>query len=204
MMLEPLIAGAEQRVYDRGRYRVQLDIPFGSSLTSGEVDRILRLASWETPPTRENVDGYEGGRAVLIQKERAHWRRGVQLGGLQISGIGYSDVAFLGEVCIYNSLNPFYPPSQGNFMDRVGSKMATTFSEEGRFVTHRPQYRALGTYLEEELQLKVEKTYEASLFHLSHLVTPSVEAYGRYLDPEFSSENRPFGFMVFPIPRGLE
>ncbi len=199
-MLEALIPVKEQRTYTQGRYPVQLDIPEGSTLTSGEVDRILRLASWQVPPTRDNVDGYEGGRAILLRREIASWRRGIQLEGLQVSGIGYQDIDIAGVIGLYDYTRPFHPPSCDNFMDRVGNFMRTTHAENGCFVHTRPLYRALGTYLSDELVFKVRKTHEASDFILDHLITPTVEAYGRYLNTELSYQSQPFGFIVLPLP----
>lgn len=200
-MIEAIIPCKEQRVYTQGKYPIQLDIPEGSTLTTGEVDRLARLASWQTVPIRENVEGYEGGRSVLLRREYSPWRHGVQLRGLQISGIGYQDIDVAGEVGFYDTSRPFHPPSQTNFIERVGRYMRTTHAENGRFVHTRPTYRALGTYLADELKLKVEKTHEAGNLILDRIITPSVEAYGHYLNLDFSYDGKPFGFLAISLPK---
>jgi hypothetical protein len=44
-MTEAVILCKEQRVYTKGKYPVQLDIPESSTLTPGEVEMILMLAN---------------------------------------------------------------------------------------------------------------------------------------------------------------
>ncbi len=197
-MLQPLIDNANVREH-RGRYRVQLEIPEGSTLTSGEIDKVLAVSSWDADPNKEAVD-YEGSRSILLNRQIPTMRGPIELKGLQVSGIGYKRF-ISGEHLGTLSDEPFRPPTTDNFMDSVHGTMMGTSYGQGRRVVHTiPKYRALGTYLFSELAEKVRKTLEVSKMHFDGLVVPNVEAYGRYLDDGLRNEEGEFGFVVFPIP----
>ena len=197
-MLQPLIDNVHVREH-RGRYRIQLEIPEGSTLTSGEIDKVLAVSSWDVDPNTEAA-GYEGSRAVLLNRERPTRRGPFELKGLQLSGIGYKRF-IMGQDLATTSDEPFRPPTTDNFMDvMTGTKMGTSYAQGRRVVHTTPAYRAAGTYLLPELRDKVIKTVEVSRMQFDGLVVPNVEAYGRYLDPEMRNQEGEFGFAVFPIP----
>lgn len=195
MALKTLTENPEIRVYTSGRFPIQLEIPDCSTLSQQDIDRICSYASWETYPGA--VKEYEGLRSILVPRAMPVLRRGIELTALQISGIGYREYETIGNLNLPK--NDFFPPSKENFMNRVNA-MGTSICVNGKIVNTRPQYRALGTYLEPELKEKVAKTTEVSRIHLEHLVTPVVEAYGRYLDESLKNETGNFGFIVFSVP----
>ena len=200
MTLPPLFENV-RIVEGSGRFPVQLEIPESSTLTEGEIERIIALSTWDTDPN-QNVEGYEGGRSVLIEREKPIEKGEIQLSGLQISGIGYLKIHVREKISVYAG-DSFFPPCKENFMKRVtGTKMSTSYGQGDKILSTRPEYRALGTYLLPELLKKVEKTQEVSQLVLEKMVVPHVEAYGRYLTPELANEDGPFGFVIFPVPSG--
>ena len=116
-MIPPLFPDVDTRTY-QGRYRVQLELPPESTLTPREIETVLAMASWEINPTTR-ATALEGSRAVLIGRERSIERAGVQLSGLQISGIGYIPftISSNGLYCIKRA--EFVPPSNKNFMTNL-------------------------------------------------------------------------------------
>jgi hypothetical protein len=196
--LRPILGDiVEVRRYD-GRYRVQLEIPSGSTLTPNEIGRILKISSWSTNPAAVS-EGYEGARSILLRRERSITRGGVELAGLQISGIGWKEIDFSGKLGYYR--DNFYPPSNANFMDSVpGTLMSTSQANGSAILTSRPTYRAKGTYIASELEEKVRKTDEVSRREFKNFAVPNVEAYGRYLEPELGNQEGQFGFFIFPVP----
>lgn len=198
-MLQPLFDDVGIRI-GGGRYDVQLEIPQGSTLTSYEIDRILALSSWDVDPNKE-VDGYEGSRSVLLRRQSSVRRGGVELHGLQVSGIGYRETMNTGAIYIIDDDSPFYPPTADNFMNfATDVQMSTPHLEGRKIVARRPEYRARGTYLQPELKEKVRNTMEVSHLTLEKISVPNIEAYGRYLSPGLQNEDGPFGFIVFPVP----
>ena len=198
MQLPPMFENVNVRI-GKGRYAVQLELPEGSTLTPYETERLLALSTWDADPNKE-VDNYEGGRAVILRRESPINKNGVNLGGLQVSGIGYKQLNLKGDIGFYADL-PFQPPNSDNFLDHVtGTKMSTSYARGNKIETKRPAYRALGTYVHSELREKLKNTMDVSALPLTKLVVPHVEAYGRYLDPGMQNEEGPFGFCVFPAP----
>ncbi|MEN9626184.1 MAG: motif [archaeon] len=196
MGAKPILENVNVRTY-QGRYKIQLEIPETSTLTATEIDTIGAICSWDVDPN-DAAEGYEGVRAVLISREKPIATRGIELRALQISGIGHLTIEDLRK----NKMSiPFLPPSKNNFIDLVsGTLMSTSRAVNGKLITTRPSYRALGTYLAAELEEKVRGTTIVSHFRLEHLVTPHVEAYGRFLDDSLRDENGYFGFLVLPSP----
>jgi len=200
MELQPLLDDLRDVVTYDGKYKVQLELPKSSTLTSEDVERVLAISSWKTQPNKE-ARGYEGIRSITIDRENPIRKGNIELKGLQVSGIGHKDFdssKMLQD--IPESVN-FYPPSKENFMDYVtGTKMSTAHAEGRRIITTRPGYRAMGTYTKPELKQKLKSTMEISGVNLEKMAVPHVEAYGRYLGDELRNDSGNFGFMVFPIP----
>ena len=121
MTLAPIVEGAEIRAYDKGRYKIQLELPPGSTLTEGEIERILALSSWEINP-KDGADNAGEGRAVLIAREKPSVRAGVELRALQVSGIGWQEMEYDGKVWVIEDDTPFQPPSRRNFMKMIKVK----------------------------------------------------------------------------------
>lgn len=203
MQIPPMFEDVHVRI-GKGRYGVQLEVPQGSTLNPYEVDRILALSTWDIDPNKE-ADDYEGGRAIILKRKSPITKNGMSLGGLQISGIGYKELDFRGEIGFQADL-PFYPPNSDNFLGHVtGTKMSTSYARGRRILARRPNYRARGAYVHPELHEKLKNTMHVSALPLENMVVPHVEAYGRYLGPELSNEEGPFGFCVFPAPSpGIE
>ena len=65
---EPLFNDVKIITSDTGRYRVQLEIPGCSTLSENDIDRILKISSWEHNPNK-SVDGYEGGRSAVLTRD---------------------------------------------------------------------------------------------------------------------------------------
>ena len=196
--LRPILGESVDVRVHSGRYKVQLDIPKGSTLTGNEIERILRLSSWEVNPSTAN-DGYEGARSILLRREKGIVKGDIELGGLQVSGIGSRKFKFEGGGMNYEG--KFSPPSTINFIARMqGTAMSTSRACAITILTTRPEYRAMGTYIAPELEEKILKTNEISKIELDSIVVPHVEAYGRYLDQELGNREGQFGFVIFPVP----
>ena len=197
--IKPLLDDVSVRRY-RGRYSIQLEIPPSSTLTEQEIDRICSVASWSVDPNQA-AEGYEGGRAVLLKREKPITKQGISLDALQVSGIGYVKIDFSKALPVYDKDNRFYPPCDMNFIEMVpGTKMSTGFAQGNKVVITRPEYRALGTYTSNELAKTVRNTMIVSQTSLEKIAVPHVEAYGRYLDGELANSEGQFGFVVFPVP----
>ena len=197
--MRPLLDDVEIRTA-RGRYAVQLEIPPESTLTGEEIERVMALASWDSDPN-EHADGYEGGRSVLLKRDRPALRHGRELYGLQVSGIGYQDIRINGVMGDIDPDSLFNPPNRDNFIERVdGTKMGTMYAQGTRFVGVRPSYSPLGTYTTSELQRKVTNTRRVSGLFFNRMATPHVEAYGQYVGTELRDADGPFGFIVVPVP----
>lgn len=194
--LRPLIDRIEDVRVHTGRYTVQLEIPHESTLTERDIRSILETSSWEKDP---NGSGYfEGLRAVVLRRERPIIKKGMELSGLQVSGIGYLRPSFSGSLAIMGG--PLEPPSSENFISTMpGTLMTTSCARDGRLFHRRPEYRAMGTYLADELREKLVKTRQISSMGFESMAVPHVEAYGRFLDDGLSMDGQ-FGFMVTPAP----
>jgi len=200
MKLQPLLDNLKDVEVAKGRYEVQLEIPKTSTLTDSDIEKIMALSTWKSDPNRESR-GYEGTRSVLLEREKPIKRGPINLKGLQISGIGYKKFEFSRGLMTTLDDDFFYPPCKENFMSYTkGTYMSTSHAEGRKITTVRPVYRALGTYTQPELRTKLRKTMEASTLQLEKMVTPNVEAYGRYLDSELQNDDGNFGFIVVPIP----
>jgi hypothetical protein len=196
-MLKPLFERTQDVRTYRGRFPVQLEIPYSSTLSPSDIDMIGYLASWDRDPN--TAEGFEGGRSVLISRERPVRKGPLELSGLQISGIGYKEFEYEGEIVLTDDNSPMHPPSAENFMKYIkGTKMSTSRAEGNRIVTTRPSYRAKGTYILPELAEKIKRTDEISAVNFKNINVPHVEAYGRYL--EMGNNDGNFGFVVFPVP----
>ncbi len=202
MTIEPIIAGSEVIVYDKGRYPIQLELPPGSTLTESETKKILAMSSWEVYPA-SLADAKEGGRSLILGREAPIMKGNMELAALQLTGVGYQEIKLEGKVGTVKDNAEFYPPNTENFMERVGTNMRTSRVQDGKIVHVIPVYRAMGTYLHDELAEKVKKTVHMSKVQFEKLVTPNVEACGRYLDDGLCNDDGPFGFAVFNAP-GVE
>jgi hypothetical protein len=182
---------AEQRSHE-GQFQVQLDIPSDSSLSSSDIERILRISSWDGDINTQ-IDGVEGQRSVLITKDEHRHDRDIQLKGLQISGVGYKPSPIISDA------TPLVPPHAGNFFDlEVGQRIqATTGMKAGKFVKETAAYAPTGAYGMEEWERKVKSTSTARKLSTS-FYTPPIEAYGQYTDLQHDGEN--LRFLVFSIP----
>ncbi|MBS3106112.1 hypothetical protein J4419_00420 [Candidatus Woesearchaeota archaeon] len=199
--VNPLIAGSRIETLE-GKFSVQIEIPPDTTLSDADVRRILELGSWKVPPTRENVSAYEGVRAVIIPKEVAVNKGGMEFAALQVTGIGYrpGTVSSAGDT-IFADEKSFLPPTARNFVEEfAGMKMAVQFYDDSEFVVPVIAYRALGTYLPSELEAKVRNTQVAAGLELKRFKVAGVQAVGRYLDTELSDEDGPFGFFVTEVP----
>jgi hypothetical protein len=196
--LEPMFKDVSQIRVERGRYTVQLEIPGSSTLTSSDIDRILRISTWDTDPNKV-ADGFEGGRAVLLRREKPIKIGPADMAGLQISGIGHRKMVFSTGVSTIGG--DFYPPSAENFMKSMsGTRMSTSYAASNSLATKRPVYVPLGTYTLPDLREKVRNTMYVSKIKLQKMILPHIEAYGRYMDEELRNEQGEFGFIVSPVP----
>ena len=133
-MLPPLLEDVQVREY-QGRFKVQLEIPSSSTLTETEIDTILAISSWEVDPNTL-AHGYEGGRGILLQRERPGKKRGILLPYLQIGGIGYRPLEtnpHTLELQICDD-TPMVPPCSDNFMKRVSGTL-------GAYAVFRPRHQ---------------------------------------------------------------
>lgn len=196
-----IVAGQTRTYEHRGRFRVTMHVPPGSTLDQGEIGRILSASSWEASPS-DITDGYEGGRGILLKRSRETRYNGMNLGALQINGIGYKRITANGGHIAHMKKNaPFEPPTSENFIGTMPEGTMTTAHAEGnRRLDSRPAYRAMGAYTHEELSTTVINTMRAQKLQLSRLKTPLVEAYGFFNEQSLSNEGGPFGFVVYSVP----
>ncbi|MBI2545486.1 MAG: SEC-C domain-containing protein [Candidatus Aenigmarchaeota archaeon] len=199
-ILIPLEPDSEIVKYGSGLYQVQLELPTTTSLTQTDVDRILQIASWEGGNIRDKINGYEGMRSVVIDKENVSYSNGTPLRGLQVSGIGYvptmkkvTPQAFIAT----SPVETMQPPSTENFLSTFPQVGATTSIVNGRIVPEKRDYAPTGAYAESEMRRKIAKTREVNDGRFGFSV-PAVEAYGRYLNMTHGDEH--LGFLVFSIP----
>lgn len=199
MQLKPLFDNVDIREY-KGKFHVQLEIPESSTLTPRDIDTIGYSASWYVNPNNI-AGGYEGLRSILIKREHAIIKKGIELGALQISGIGSKKPDFVEGGLSREPEGLFQEPSSENVIEMApGTLMATSYAENGKLSGSRPDYRAFGTYTASELKAKIINTNLASGFNLEKMIAPHVEVYGRYLDDRLQNREGNFGFVVFPVP----
>lgn len=195
--LDPLL---EDKVeifdYGKGEHQIQLEVPRESSLTQTDIERILSIASWEGGRIDDKIDGYEGGRSVVITKDRPIYKKGIELKGLQISGVGYNAPEKVKGT--YVEGESMIPPSTANFLDTVEENLMQTTVISGRtLASERSTYSPLGSYTEGRIRKKIENTRKALTFSVS-FSRPTVEAYGRFVN--LVHDNQHLGFIVFTIP----
>jgi hypothetical protein len=201
-LLKPLLPDVNVRIY-KGRYTVQVEIPSCSTLTQGDIDTVGSIMSWDVNPN-DVVEGYEGIRSVVVSRKSSISKKGIELGSLQISGVGHREFDMRTGIEMIDNEAQFQPPTTENFMDIVtGTKMSTSYAENGEYKVERPDYSPLGTYTFPRLRNKLLKTIEISKFELETLVVPHVEAYGRYVNGDLQNEDGNFGGLVFPVPTGI-
>ncbi|MEA2003370.1 MAG: hypothetical protein U9O53_00230 [archaeon] len=87
---EPFFNDVKIITSDTGRYRLQLEIPGCSTLSENDIDRILKISSWEYD-SNKSVDGYEERRSAVLARENS-----IEKGGIRLE---------------------FFPPNNTNFMD---------------------------------------------------------------------------------------
>ncbi len=201
--LEPMFNYTEDCIVGGGRYAAQLEIPKGSSLSDNDIERILRVAGWEEDEMEHMVDGFEGGRAVLLGKDKISYNNGMALKALQVSGVGYLELERLeGKRALFSPKGKMKPPDTENFYDYIDlmgeEGGSTTGFRNGVIEFERPEYAPRGSYLESRAKEKINKTRKARNLNLKRMTVPKIEAYGRYLDLKHNDEH--LSFMVFPVP----
>ena len=138
--LRPLLDDVSDVRTASGRFRVQLEIPKNSTLSKGDVEEILEASSWKTDPSKVAEGNYEGVRSILLRRENPIKKGGIELPGLQISGIGYRKIDFSTPLLTLES--SFYPPSTENFMNQTSqvsrTLMSTSYAEGTKVMAHRP------------------------------------------------------------------
>ena len=189
-------------ILSRGSYPVQLEIPGWSTLTNGEIERILCVASWNVRDISSEVDGYEGGRSVLLKRERITRNRSVPEVGLQVSGVGYRTIERYKGSSIFMAGSGFNPPSTSNFYENVdlteNEGTTTVMSPRGEIQPERLGYAPIGSYSQDRATEKIINTIKAGSLGMRRVVVPRVEAYGRYLDLRYNGGNA--SFVVFTVP----
>lgn len=198
-MLEPIIQDSKVVEFN-GLYKIQLEIPPSSTLTNYETRRILEIASWKDGEVSDKVDGYEGGRSVLIEREVPDYRDNIVFEGLQISGVGYRQLKNSGTFGVLEGTEiSFQPPSTSNFFEKMSNVGRTANIVDGKWISEQEQYAPVGTYSENLLRRKVGNTLILSKLRSKRFLAPTVEAYGRYVDL-IDVDGKPCGFLVTPIP----
>ncbi len=200
--LTPMFDFTEKCITHRGRYDVQLEIPYGSSVTDNDIGRILQISSWEDDDMQKMADAYEGARGVKIRKDKPSYTEGIELPALYIAGVGHIKINRSGKnLSVFSYGKKMLPPETSNFFDSVdfqGLEGGTSEVVDGRVVFKRPDYAPLGSYLESKAKEKIVKTREAGNMMLETVAVPKVEAYGRYIDLEKDGEH--LSFIVFTVP----
>lgn len=185
----------------QGRYQVQLEILPESTLTQNDVQKVLKLASWDKDPNTEQVS-YEGGRGILIPRKKPITIQDQKLEALLVSGIGYRKLSVKENGDADVEEETFYPPSKENFIDGLPGKIiGFSYAKGEEIVDEFDNYSPLGTYTQETLIEKVRQTRLVSQLGLTQLVVPPIEAYGRFINEELKDENGDFGFLVFSVPK---
>lgn len=198
--LEPLEHDNQVYVHGKGKYKVQLEVPNGSGLTTNDIGRILSIASWEGGSIDDKVEGYEGGRSVLITRENPYVHKDVDLPGLQIAGVGHKRFKTTRVRGAYLPEDSMQPPTTHNFLDYFKDDeglMSTSVIRDGILTSEKQKYSPLGTYTEQRIRHKVANTRLAGTLPVSFSV-PKVEAYGRYFN--LSRKGQHMGFIVFTVP----
>jgi len=196
----PFFENARKLSY-KGKYEVELEVPRDSGLTDVDIARILRIASWQDDVNKSAIR-YEGTRSIIIGRAEKAKYRNLTSTALQVSGVGYLPLEkSIKGVRVYDKNARMLPPSKENFMKNFLSDdtlMGTTDVQNGQFITTKPTYRALGSYLESELKQKIQNTVKAEGLGLKMISVPHAEAAGRYLD--LGNEDGHLCFSVFAVP----
>jgi hypothetical protein len=185
--------------YEKGKFRVQLEIPEYSTLSGMDIDKILSIASWKKD-VNEQIYRSEGGRSVLIERSEPAYNNGMELDGLQISGVGYISITeSMGDTLFSHDGNKIVPPSHENFRKiKMGKRMKTSTIVNGTFCEKVTGYDPLGSYTEENMFEKVKNTRLACSMKNVAFSVPLAEAYGRYNDISHDGSN--LSFSVFSVP----
>ncbi|MDO8656760.1 MAG: hypothetical protein Q7K45_05980 [Nanoarchaeota archaeon] len=195
-MIPPPLFSASHLYKKKGRYDIILHVLPDSTLSKTDIETILNLASWHVDPN-EKAEGYEGGRSVLISREKVATIGDVEFAALQLGGIGYRKMNADEQGNAHISAPEFFPPSPHNFMDGLSPGLnGYSYVEHGNLIHKIPKYTPLGSYDWEELVIKVNGTYQAQQLTMSNLIVPRLEAYGMYIDSHLQYKNEPFGFLV--------
>ena len=131
------------------------------TLSENEIQRILRVASWDLQDMGTEVKGFEGGRSVILRREQTTYNIGIPEIGLQISGIGYLEMKKMdGGRSFFEWGDVMHPPTLENFYDHVDLEDFGTaiILPDGSIGTERPVYSPMGSYLESSAREKIEKT----------------------------------------------
>jgi hypothetical protein len=193
-----MVRDVQELKFFQGRFPVQIEVPNGSTLSKNDLENIASLSTWALDPNQSEVR-CEGIRSIIMARQAGIIKGGYEFTALQLSGIGHRRFSEKNDIVTLE--DGFLPPSAENFMEKLhGTKMSTTYFRDGRMQTIRPLYRALGTYTAKELEEKIHNTLEVAQDKFDSLICPHVEAYGRYLCPELSDNEGPFGFFVCPVP----
>src|SRR3989338_1190845 len=185
----------------KGKYQIQLEVFNDATITTSDIDKILTLASWEQHP-QTIAEGYEGGRSILINREKPFNRGKIAFNALQLSGIGYQKFKQTDqEGTVHVVDKTFYPPTSHNFLEGLSQRAGGySYAKGNQIIDKRSSYLPYGTYLQRELETKIKNTCHIATYSPKHFVVPTIEAYGRYLDPNLSKDGAPFGFILLNAP----
>jgi len=121
---------------------------------------------------------------------------------LLVSGTGYRKLLVGNNGDANVDEEKFRPPSKQNFMDGLPKGLIGYSYARGEEIVHEfEEYSPLGTYTTETLKEKIEQTRLTSKLGLTKLITPPIEAYGRFIDEKLKDNSGNFGFLVFSVPR---
>ncbi len=184
-----------------GKYNVQIEIPACSTLNEKERLLVDIVCPWIDDPNRYS-NRISGGRNFIVDREKPITKRDMELGGLEFGGISRNDFKIVQKSMIYG--DRILPPSRQNFMEKIPTEekniMKSMYFENFKAIVTGNGYRPTGTYSNDEFMRKLENTMKISEIKFESMITPHIEAYGRFLDPELANENGNFGFFVFPVP----
>ncbi len=200
LTLPPLTPGPVRDYHASGKYPLYLYIFPESTIQHSDIERILELASWNVNPNT-HAEGFEGGRSVLLSREKPSLDNGITYNALQLSGIGYRKlkVSRTGNGSVKEPT--FYPPSTKNFMEGLPPGAGGyTYPQGDKLIACCLSYTPLGTYRSDELFRKIQNTRAMSRLQHPAIPVPPVEAYGQYNHPELFHAGKPLGFLVLAHP----
>jgi len=191
----------ERRAH-KGQLEVELFIPHNSTLTGTDIDRILKIASWDgdvTELVKEFKGDYEGNRAVLIPRDQPYTCHGLEMRALQVSGVGYRTTNSSSWTFEPDAQDRFKPPTVENFMEKIPPNVLRNDEvKDGRIVVERSAYAPTGSYTETRMKRKVEATNLANSLDLKFSCVPRIEAWGSYDSLQHEGAN--LGFVVLSAP----